>query len=274
MTNPVVVALDGSAKDARGLAVGSAFAELSGAALHLVRVVPEGDEAGADEAARSLAELASRVGPMLGRAARAEVVRGDDASAALVRHAAERAALLVVMATRAAGAVGRAIRGSVADRVMRECPRPVLLVPPGAEDLGGRHVHLSRVLVPLDGSALGAKALDYALRLPHGAELEYALLGVIGDDRGRAGSAARLEAAARRARDAGATTVEFDVVTATDPAAAIVEAVRDALADVVVMSSRGAGGLHRLALGSVAEGVVRRSDVPVLLLTPTSLASA
>lgn len=274
MTKLVTVALDGSAKDARGLAVGAAFAELSGTALHLVRVVPGGDEAAANEASRSLAELAGRVRPVLGRAARVEVLHGDDAAAALVRHAAERTPLLVVMATRAAGTVGRAIRGSVADRVMRECPRPVLLVPPGAEDMAGRQVHLSRVLVPLDGSALGEQALDYALRLPHGAELEYALLEVLGADRGRAAAAARLEAAARRARDAGATTVEFDVVTATDPAAAIVEAVRDALADVVVMSSRGAGGLHRLALGSVAEGVVRRSDVPVLLLTPTSLASA
>ncbi|HEX6059611.1 MAG TPA: universal stress protein [Gemmatimonadaceae bacterium] len=273
MTSPVVVALDGSAKDARGLAVGAAFAELAGATLHLARVVPEGDEPAAAEAARALAEMADRVRPTLGDAASVEVLHGDDAAAALVRHAAERAPLLVVMATRAAGAAERAIRGSVADRVMRECPRPVLLVPPGTEDMAGRHVHLSRVLVPLDGSALGERALDYALRLPHGAELEYALLEVLGADRERPAALARLEAAERRARGAGATAVESDVVTAKDAAAAIVESVRDALADVIVMSSRGAGGLRRLVLGSVAEGVVRRSDVPVLLLTPASLAS-
>jgi len=40
------------------------------------------------------------------------------------------------------------------------------------------------------------------------------------------------------------------------------------------MSTRGEGGLRRLILGSVAEGVVRAGEVPVLLLTPAMLAAA
>jgi nucleotide-binding universal stress UspA family protein len=37
-------------------------------------------------------------------------------------------------------------------------------------------------------------------------------------------------------------------------------------ADLIVMGTHGRGGLGRMLLGSVAEGVVRRSAVPVLLV--------
>jgi hypothetical protein len=43
------------------------------------------------------------------------------------------------------------------------------------------------------------------------------------------------------------------------------------LIDAIAMSTRGRSGLRRLMLGSVAEGVVRASEVPVLLVTPANL---
>jgi nucleotide-binding universal stress UspA family protein len=43
---------------------------------------------------------------------------------------------------------------------------------------------------------------------------------------------------------------------------------------MIAMSTRGAGGLGRLVLGSVAQGVLRASELPVLLLTPRILAGA
>jgi nucleotide-binding universal stress UspA family protein len=36
------------------------------------------------------------------------------------------------------------------------------------------------------------------------------------------------------------------------------------------MTTRGAGGLKRLALGSVAQALVRHAHLPVLLVTPAS----
>jgi nucleotide-binding universal stress UspA family protein len=63
------------------------------------------------------------------------------------------------------------------------------------------------------------------------------------------------------------------VVEAADPAEAIAAAVRRFLVEMIVMSTRGRSGVQRLVLGSVAEGVVRASQMPVLLLTPASLAA-
>lgn len=265
MPNHVVLTLDGSAKDERALAVAAAIVELTGAALHLVRVGDSRVEA-------SLSAAASRLAKEGKRDVTWRVLGGSDVAETLVRYAAESRPLMVVMATRAAGAAGRTIRGSVADRVMRESPSPVMLVPPGADYVAGKRIRLARVLVPLDGSPLSARALDYLLRLPSAAVLEYALLEVVASEADRAAAVRRLEEAKRRACGAGARVVDCDVGLGSEPAPVIAAAVREALADVVAMSSRGVSGARRFVLGSVAEGVVRSCEVPVLLLTPASLA--
>jgi nucleotide-binding universal stress UspA family protein len=274
MPPPIVVPLDGSEKDARALAVAAAVADLAGAALHFVRVVdPAAGPRAREEAERALGAAAGSR-PDAARPATWTVVEGERTAHDLVRHVAERDARLVVLATRAAGAPGRALRGSVADHVMRESPRPVVLVPPGAQDMHGRRVRLARLLVPLDGSAMSARVLDHLLELPGGRALEYVLLHVAPPGADRAAATGWLEQAAERLRGAGARAVEVAVLEADDPALAIDDVVREALVDAIAMSTRGAGGLRRLALGSVAERVVRGCDVPVLLLTPACLAGA
>lgn len=289
MATAVLVPIDESDAHARALPVAVALAGLSGGAVHLVHVsrvlTPReaGETAlvGLDAAAVSgersaeqrLTAIAEELGAATGRAVTWDVLRDADAAAALVRDAAARDALLVVMATRAAGPVGRAIVGSVADRVVRECPRPVVLVPPHADYMRGRQVRVARVLVPLDGSALALRALDFLLQLPRAASLEYVLLTVVPPDADRAAATAQLEAAGDRVRARGARVVEIAVAEAGDAASAIVAAIREALVDAVAMSTRGEGGLRRMVLGSVAEGVVRASEVPVLLLTPATLAA-
>jgi nucleotide-binding universal stress UspA family protein len=291
VTPTVLVPLDGSDKDARALAVAAALAELSGADLHLVRVFDTpvdglSARAGwlgvADAAAelrdgmrRAVARVAADLAADTGRSVTSEVLDGADVAAVLIRRAADQDARFVVMGTRAAGAAGRTLRGSVADRVMRESPRPVVLVPPGAADMRGKRVQIGRVLVPLDGSALAARSLDYLLGLPNADELEYVLLEVVprGAEGARAEAEQRLTAAADRVRARGVRAVETGAIEASEPADAITAAVREALVDLIAMSTRGAGGLRRMVLGSVAEGVIRASDVPVMLLTPADLAT-
>jgi nucleotide-binding universal stress UspA family protein len=290
MAKPVMVSLDGSEKDARALAVGAALAELAGTGLHLVRVFDTPVEglsvrAGAlgavgaagelrDDLRRALAGTADDLVASTGHPVTSEILDGADVPGVLMRAAAERDARVVVMGTRAAGAAGRALRGSVADRVMRESPRPVVLVPPGADRLRDKRIRIGRVLVPLDGSALAAGAVDYLLALPRADRLEYVLVEVVpprSDGPARARAEQRLEAAAERVRARGAAAVEIAVLEARDPAAAIVGSVREALVDLIAMSTRGEGGLRRMVLGSVAEGVVRSSEVPVMLLTPSDV---
>jgi nucleotide-binding universal stress UspA family protein len=289
MSNPVMVSLDGSEKDARALVVGAALADVSGDDLHLVRVFDtpiaslsgRAGRLGVVDAARELREnvrrdtahAAHRAAEDARRPVTWDVLDDVDVAGALTQHAAQRDARFVVMGTRAAGAVGRTLRGSIADRVMRESLRPVVLVPPAANFASGTRAQIARVLVPLDGSELSAKALDYLLALPHADRLEYVLLEVRprGAERVAAEAEQRLAAAADRVRARGAQAVETAVVEADEPAEAITATIREALVDLIAMSTRGAGGLRRLVLGSVAEGVVRTSEVPVMLITPAGL---
>lgn len=75
---------------------------------------------------------------------------------------------LVVMTTRGAGAAGRAVFGSVADRVARHGASPVLLV--RAEEPFNAPAEVNRIIVPLDGSDRAEQALpiatDLSNRLP------------------------------------------------------------------------------------------------------------
>src|SRR5690242_4206288 len=144
-TGPIVVPLDGSEKDARALAVAQALARLSGAPLHLVHVLDEsahGDQrhSAREDAERRLAESAASQAADAGVDASWAVLTVEDVVDAVIRHATERDALAVVMGTRAPNVAGRLVAGSVADRVMRECPRPVVLVPPGTAYLAGNRI--------------------------------------------------------------------------------------------------------------------------------------
>jgi nucleotide-binding universal stress UspA family protein len=110
------------------------------------------------------------------------------------------------------------------------------------------------------------------IELPRARVLQYVLVEIIAAETIRTTAEARLQRTAAWLHSRGVAGVDARVIVAPDPAAAILRTVREALPDAIVMSTRGAGGLARLALGSVAEGVVRQSELPVMLLTPRVLA--
>ena len=64
-------------------------------------------------------------------------------------------------------------------------------------------------------------------------------------------------------RDLKAETI---VMTAAAPAHAIVTLAQDLLADLIVVGTRGRGGISHLLLGSVAEQVIRMAPCPVLVV--------
>src|SRR5262245_42458102 len=66
--------------------------------------------------------------------------------------------------------------------------------------------------------------------------------------------------------------VDVRVIESPHAHAVILEAVRAELVELIAMTTRGAGGLRRVVLGSVAEQVVRGSEVPVLLVTAKAAA--
>jgi nucleotide-binding universal stress UspA family protein len=139
-----------------------------------------------------------------------------------------------------------------------------------------------RIVVPLDGSPFARTALAPAAWLAR--ELGAGLVLVrastrarvpwIGPDLGRQlgeSDAARSLAEAAESHVVAGLPVSQVLITgalANTPAEAILTAVREAEADLVVMATHGRTGLERAVLGSVADAVVSTSPVPVLLVHP------
>ena len=139
---------------------------------------------------------------------------------------------------------------------------------------------ISRVLVPMDGSEMSERALEYALAAHPNAEIT--VLHVVGEPSPMWGQATSLaleddleEAAEERAQSIFERARE--IVSDADgdgeletqfalghPIRAIIN--RAEYYDTVVIGSHGGTVAERLFVGNVAEKVVRRSPVPVTVV--------
>jgi nucleotide-binding universal stress UspA family protein len=191
---------------------------------------------------------------------------------------------MVVMTTAGRGAVGRLTYGSVADRVARSSPVPVLLVRanPDAPTDPGASAEIRRLIVPLDGSARAHQALPKAADLAKHLDVPVLLVSVNEAERmsliyGSAFSAAayaeiaenaerELEEMLQKAADElTAQGVKSDLKVLMGATAYAIDSVTE-YGDIVVMTSHGRSGVRRWLLGSVAEQLVRTAHVPVLLV--------
>jgi nucleotide-binding universal stress UspA family protein len=199
---------------------------------------------------------------------------------------------LVVMTTHGRGAVSRFWLGSVADKLVRQLPMPVLQVRPHEPAPDYTHAPaLSHILIPLDGSLLAEQILPHALALGRLTQAEFTLLQAIPlviqaygtelygagwDDQLleqlRANAHAYLNgvAASLRAESLRVQTVVMDGL----PSSAILEYARTQAVDLIALATHGRSGVARWLLGGVADKVVRGATLPVLLCRPQSEAQA
>jgi hypothetical protein len=140
------------------------------------------------------------------------------------------------------------------------------------------------ILVAIDGSGTAAKGFQTALGL---AREQAALLHVVHvvDERGpvmypeggtfvsemiellRESGKKILAQAEQEAAGAGVKCKTMLVETLGLPVAEVILAqVREASADLIVLGTHGRRGLKRIVMGSDAEGVLRESPVPVLMV--------
>ncbi len=142
-----------------------------------------------------------------------------------------------------------------------------------------------RILVPMDGSSQSGRALDEAIALAHSQGGALRLLAVLDetkyvngfeparvaiDDvlpRARRELGALLEAGRARAA-ANAVGAEIELLTEGAEGIAQIVCARAVAwpADLVVLGTHGRRGIERLLLGSIAEAILRRCPVPVLLV--------
>ncbi len=140
-----------------------------------------------------------------------------------------------------------------------------------------------KILVPLDGSLLAESALPFALSLAERSEGDIHLAQAVATfrpfrafetthaestgwlDDARDRSAGYLAQVRNRMETAGTTSRIQTHLLSGRPVRAIHDHVLQEGIDQVVMTTHGAGGLQRMWLGSVADGLLRSVPAPVFL---------
>jgi len=134
------------------------------------------------------------------------------------------------------------------------------------------------IVIPVDGSEFAERAADrgFEIAAAHGASV-HVICAVDTGPLGEFKLPGESESAAEAITERAASTVEsvekrapaeVEVTGATPPGSAkaeIIDYAESVGADLIVMGSRGRGGIERLMLGSVTEHVVRVSDIDVLV---------
>ena len=276
----VLVPLDGSEHAELALAPASDVAKALGAGICLVAVHPADEELWAAAQIDLTAELSHRrvwlEGYLEGvaRKLRADVpdvrweVRQGDVSGQLRDAAAAEDTAIVAIATSGEAGFQGIPSTSVTDRLVRAKLKPVLVVPPHADSTAG-----TGLLVPLDGSTAGAAALSFARELAKTGGAPLHLVHVVNANLGWAIAEDAQERLTTALRDRG--TEYLGSVAQTSETTAVLEGpVLDAVLDyaaehdcgLVLLATHGRSGPERIELGSVADGIVRAADRPVILV--------
>lgn len=142
----------------------------------------------------------------------------------------------------------------------------------------------TKILVPVDGSSTSNLGLNEALRLAadqkaqvqilHIKDLQLAhlnysgLVSVTGLERAANEAAEKVLSDAKALAEASGIDAKLSLheTETSQVAGVIVEEAKRWQADLIVMGTHGRRGLEHMLLGSEAEGVVRKTPVPVLLV--------
>lgn len=141
------------------------------------------------------------------------------------------------------------------------------------------------ILVPLDGSTFGEHAVPVALSVACRTEAKLtlvhvhsfpgplytsdgvAIFDVATDERNRSTELAYLDDIARQIAPALPTPPQTALIEGA-VVDALCEEVQKSEADLIVMTTHGRGPFSRFWLGSVADALVRRAPIPILLVRP------
>jgi len=302
MLERILIPLDGSPVAERAIAQAARFLRRPGTEVILVRVVetqdmdPEGFGGLIPRLKLEAAEYLAGVSGKLREAGwrvRASVEEGRPLERILETAAREKATL-VALASHGRTGLARWVMGSVAEKVVRACPVPVLVLRPiGAGSDGGTAATpeaapaFRKLLVPIDGgpgslaavesAAIVAKLCGSSIVLVH---VESRLDFPPGTYSARLVDVPRNPPAGPVPGDPGkrldhlGCLLAFRGLSVTtlrvggDAASRIVDLPAELGADVIVMATHGRKGLSRFILGSVAEKVLRQTTLPLLVIPP------
>jgi nucleotide-binding universal stress UspA family protein len=194
----------------------------------------------------------------------------------VLRTARQERATLIALATHGRTGAARALMGSVAEQIIRKSAVPVFAfrtLPAGpAESLPtDERRQVRNILLPLDRSERAIRALDPAADLCRLFGSRLMLLHVLEPDDDKSSAEAYLQAVEARAGSQG--IVVTSLVERGNVVDEILDVARFHDADLIAMATHGRRGLSRLVTGSVAEGVLRKAYVPVLVIRTVEAAA-
>lgn len=275
----VLVPLDGSELSLWALRRAGTLLQRPGVTATLLRVV-EAPE-------RMASELAFRMDPRHREAyrhlgvlrdalrarsimAEAELRFGDRASE-ILQETVEGRHDVVVMSTHGRTGIPRLLMGSVAQRVVRASPVPVLLLRPRQTPDGSLSpvesqmpAAFSRLLVPLDETEWSLEILSSARLLARMMGAKIHLLTVVPTPADRETAGLRLKRLAWTIEGEG--NVVETCVRVGEPVQEALAAIRDRGLDAVALMTRGPAGLDPERSGSFFDQFMKRSGVPMLVL--------
>jgi len=170
---------------------------------------------------------------------------------------------LIIVGTHGRSGLPRTFFGSVAEAIMRASEVPVLVINAHAKPVASDHV-FARALVALDDSDPSRSAMAIAAKIYLDISTELTLCTVIAADESRNAAMILLESAA--AKNSIFAGVDDLVVALGKPAMQIEHIAMQRNCDLIIMGSHGRRNFERVRFGSVAEGVMRASDLPVLVV--------
>ncbi|MGW8565199.1 universal stress protein [Isoptericola sp. NPDC055881] len=290
----ILVGVDGSAESLHAMEWAAAYARETGCTLHLVSSfmlpgftgsysfahdIPMVDDPYARRYVEDLLVRAHKRVVEVGVPATTEVTTGEATSVLAERSAGRR---FVVIGARGAGGFVERLLGTVSANLPVRAQCPTVVVPLHAKDADGDGDatdtrRTRRIVVGVDGSRPSEAAVETAVAQAQAWGAEVAVVRAVTmvgwshspwldtGFRESVMSSARDETDRLRARLA---TTYPDVVTTTDVVeghAVDVLVAASQEADLLVVGSRGRGGIRGLVLGSTSQAVLRRSHCPVLV---------
>jgi nucleotide-binding universal stress UspA family protein len=295
----MLLATDGSAEATRAARMAVVLAHRLGSKLHVVHVgpmpeeyinprlsIPEPEfwemmrERAEEETKPRLNEQVQKIREAGGEVSGAHVRVGLP-DAEIVELAEQLGAGLVVLGSRGLRPLKRALIGSVSDSVVRHAHGSVLVVRGNGRE---RDYLPGRILLALDGSREAAAASRTAVEIANATGSELHILFALFTSEtlpypypyARERWEARVERAKHRAQefvDEQAERIEAEGGRVKDahlafgkPDQEIVKLGEELDAGLIVVGSRGLGGVRRALMGSISGSVVRHAHGPVLVV--------
>jgi nucleotide-binding universal stress UspA family protein len=204
-----------------------------------------------------LDERVERIGELGGSVAQTHIREGETA-AEIVTLAEELEVGLIAIGSRGRGGLRRALMGNVADSVVRHAHCPVTVVRAQAVEFP------TKILVATDRSREAKLAATTAADLAKSTNSELHVVHV-GFEQSRDEAQKELEEEVDMIRESGAKDIQAHLEFGR-PDTAIIDLAEELGAGLIVMGSRGLGGVRRALLGSISDSVVRHAHCPVMVV--------